>query len=513
MPILAPKVTLQIIGAEQIQKGANQRVLLVGQKLSAGSAAAGVVSRNVPDSENSINALFGAKSHIAEMVRRFKAVNKSTPLDVLPLADSDEVSAAVSSATLTFSGTSTAAGVLNIHVVDKINYRVSVNVAAGVAAAAVATAVDAALGALEAKSPWNSAVAGAVVTVSSVNEGTVLNGAPIGVEGSVPGISVALTAFAGGAEDPVLTGVLAAVGNTRYQTIGWPSTYPTTALTSFLNARFNDNFEVLDGVGVTAVTNTYASLALGPVQNSQSLVILADNLVDAADHKGPAIQSLADVKVAEFCAVRSLRLTQDAPLASIMSTVASRDQFGGSAISTIPYHNTRLPGLSIPLPEDEYGLQEIQNLTDAGYTVAAANRAYNAVILGDTVTTYKTNAAGDPDTSFKYLNRVDASSAIREFFAVNYKARYAQTRLTNGEILPGRDMANEASIRTFSKRLYENLADNAITEKGPAASKDFDTNLFIELSVANGSAVINMAPLQVGQFRLILGTVAVKFSS
>lgn len=510
MPILAPSVNLQIIGAQQIQQAADQKVLIVGQMLT-GTATAGVVSRAVPDSETSINALFGAKSHVAELVRRFKAVNKNTNLDVLPLADGG--SAVAASATITVTGTATADGTFDVYVFDKVNYRATVTVLSGDTASVVAASIDAALDTVSAKAPWSSAALLGVVTVTSENKGTVNNGAPIGIEGSVPGISIALTAFASGATDPTLTGILAAAGSTRYQTIAWPSTYATTVLTTFLNARFNDQFEVLDGVGVTSKTGTYGTLSSGPTQNSQSLVIIADNLLSGATRKGPAIQSHADVKTAEFAAVRSLRLTLNANLSSIMSTVASRDQFGGSAISTLPYHNTRLPGLSVPLPEDEYALSEIAALAAAGYTVAAANRAYNAVILGTVVTTYKTNAAGDPDTSFKYLNRVDSSSAIREFFSVNYKARYAQSRLTNGEIVAGRDMANEASIRTFSKRLYENLADSAIVEKGPVPAKDFDDNLSIELSIANGSATISMAPLQVGQFRSIIGTIAVKFSS
>jgi len=510
MPILAPSINMQIIGAQQVQQSADQRVLLVGQMLS-GSATAGVISKDVSDSDTAINALFGVKSHIAEIVRRFKAVNKNTAVDVLPLADSGTGVAA--SATLTVTGTATADGSIDVYVMDKVNYRVTVPVASGDDPTDVATAIDLALAEIEASAPWTSASALGVVTITAANEGTLHNGAPIGIEGSVPGISIALTAFASGANDPVLTGILAVAGNTRYQTISWPSTYPTTVLTSFLNARFNDAFEVLDGVGVTAVTALYSSILAGPSQNSQSLVILADNLLSGATRKGPAIQSHADVKVAEFCAVRSLRLTSGASLSNIVTTVSSRDQFGGSALSTLPYHNTRLPGLSVPLPEDEYSLSEISELAGVGYSVAAANRAYNAVILGTVVTTYRTNAAGDPDTSFKFLNRVDSSSAIREFFVVNYRSRYAQTRLTNGEIVAGRDMANANSIRTFSKRLYDNLADEVIVEKGAVAAKDFDANLSISLSVATGEVVISMAPLQVGQFRSILGTIAVKFSS
>ena len=510
MPILSPKTTLNIIGAQEIQAAAAQRVLLVGQMLT-GSAVAGVVSRDVSSSETEINALFGAKSHIAELARKFKSVNKNTALDVLPIADNGAGVAA--SATLTFGGLATEDGSFDVYVMDKINYRATISVIAGDDDDAVAAKVDAALSALETKWPFSTTSATNVVTLTASNKGTIYNSAPVGVEGSVAGITYTLAAFASGATDPVLTGILAATGNMRYQTISWPASYATTVLTTFLNARFNDEFEVLDGVGLTGKVDIFSNLSAGPSQNSQSLVVKVDNLLALDSRKGPACQQIIDSQIAIFAAVRSLRLTEDASLSGIVTTVAARDQFGGSGASTLPYHNSILPGIAVPLPEDEFSLLQFQSLVEAGYSISSANKAYNAVILGDAVTTYKTNGAGDPDTSFKYLNRVDSSSAIREFFVNNYRARYAQSRLTNGEIVAGRDMVNEGAIRAFSKRLYENLADDAIVEKGQVAAKDFNQNLLIEVSVSGGFIRVDMAPLQVGQVRTILGTIAVKFSS
>lgn len=511
MPILAPKTTFNIIGARTVQQNADQRVLLVCQMLT-GTATAASIYRDCPDSETEINALFGAKSHAAEVARTFKSINKATALDILPLADNGSGVAATATITAA-TATSSADATITVWVMDKTKYTVDVTIPSGSDQAAVAAAIDAAFSAVETKWPFVTTSASAVVTFTAQNKGTWANNAPIGIEGTIPGVALTIVAFASGATDPILTSVLDVVGNQRYQTIGWPTGYARTVLKAFLDARFNDDDRVLDGVGVQVKADTYNNLSTGPTDNSQSLVVLVDALVSKTARKGGAVMTLNDNKMSAFCAVRSLRLTADASLTAILSTVSASDQFGGSGTSTLPYHNTLLAGMPVPSPEDEFSVSQVESLTGVGYSVLGANSAYNSVILGQIVTTYQTNAAGDADTSFKFLNRVDASSAIREYYAVNCKARYAQTRLTNGELIAGRDMANEASIRTFCKRLYENLADEAIVEKGPAATKDFDANLSVEVEVGEGKVTIAMAPLQVGQYRTQLGTIAVNFSS
>lgn len=510
MPILSPKISLSIIRSQTSQGLSEQRALLIGQMLS-GTATAGALTKDIPNSEAEIGALFGAKSHIASLCKKFKKVNSLTPLDVIALADAGGATSA--SATFVFTGTATEDGTLVLSVIDKPNIQASVAITSGDTATAVGTAAAAALNALASDQPFSAADVTGTVTVTAANGGTIFNGAPISVEGAVAGISVAITAFASGATDPTFTSIFNVVGNQRYQTIGWPSTWSSATLKTFLDARFNDAYRAMDGVGIYSITNTYANLNGGPSENSASIVAFGDNLLDLATRKGPAIQSLADHKTAVFCALRSLRYTDDAPLTSVQTTAAPSDQFGGLGISSLPYHNSLMPELTAPLPEDEFSLTQIEDLTGDGYSIASANRTYTAVILGDIVTSYKTTVSGDPDTSFKYLNTVDNSSTIREYFLNNYRAKYAQTRLTNGDLVPGRDMANGPSIRTFCKAKYIELANEAILESGTDALKDYDDNLSIVVDVANATVTINQAPLQVGGFRIIIGTIAVKFSS
>lgn len=512
MPILQPETTLNIIGAQTLQQVTAQRALLIGQKTSDGSATAGALSQDVPDSDSAIEAKYGVKSHLTRMIKDFKAINKVTALDVIPL--DDDGAAVDATATITVAaGTATADATINVYVFDKTKFNADVAITSGDDQDAIAGKIDAAMSAIEAKFPFVTTSALNVVTFTPSNGGPIYNGAPIGISGSIPGISsLTIAAFASGATNPTLTSIFDVIGNIRYQTIGWPAAYATTELQTLLDARFNASYRVLDGVGVTGIVDTYANLLGGPSENSASILYVADKLIDGTDHKGAAIPNLTDQKIAAFCATRALRLSEDASLTQILTTVSPADQFGGSAISTLPYHNTKILGLTVPLPQDEFSLSEIKQLASDGYTIMGANVAFNAVILNSAVTTYQTNAAGDPDTSFFQLNRVDTSSAIREFYAINLKARYAQSRLTGGDLVARRDIANEESIRSFCKRLYQELADLAITEKGADALSDYETTLSVIVDVGAGSITVDQAPLQVGQVRLIIGTVAVNYS-
>ncbi|NIS23463.1 hypothetical protein GWN75_05955, partial [candidate division KSB1 bacterium] len=66
------------------------------------------------------------------------------------------------------------------------------------------------------------------------------------------------------------------------------------------------------------------------------------------------------------------------------------------------------------------------------------NIAGNAVILSDAYTTYKTDAAGNPDPTFEFLNYVDTDSGVREYFYNNARADLAQSRLTDGDLAVNR---------------------------------------------------------------------------
>jgi len=508
MPISKPTVTLQIIGAADLATVQEQKVLIVGQKTSAGSATAGALNEDVSSATNEINALFGARSHAAQMVRSFKAINKKSQLDVIALDDSG--TGVQATAQVVFSGTATASGSIYVSAASDKNYRVKIDIASGATATAVGASVDAAFDLLT-EAPFTTGASSGTVTFTAANDGTLANTWSVFVEGAVPGISASITAWASGANDPTLTTVLDVIGSRRYQTIVWPCAYSISVLDTLLDARFNAENIVLDGVGVQTKVDTLANLKSYANFNSQSIVIIGDKAVSRTALKGSALREMPDVTAAQFAAIRSLRFTDGAALSQYLTTLATKDQFGGPALASLPYFNTSMPNLPVPLAQDEFSQDDQDELTANAISLIGPNRAFNGSILGEFVTTYKTDSAGNPDTSFKFLNTVDTASVIREVFFENLKRRYAQTRLTNGDLISGRDMANVNSIRAFCLEVYRKLAVDTLVQAGQAAEKDFLDNLVVTVDLAAGSASITAAPLLVSQLRAILGTIQVNF--
>ena len=158
---------------------------------------------------------------------------------------------------------------------------------------------------------------------------------------------------------------------------------------------------------------------------------------------------------------------------------------------------------------------EIDSLNTSGISTIGNNRAGNQVILGEQVTTYKTDSAGNPDVSFKFLNFVDTSSNAREFFVNNYRNVYAQSRLTGGDLIPGRDMANQASIEATTIGFYNTLsgADFVLTQAGEEARRFFIQNLIVSLDLATGTVTVDMGTPLVTQLRNLFGTMRIVFST
>jgi phage tail sheath gpL-like len=510
MPVLFPSQTWQIIPAQQIAGLLEQRVLFVGQMTASGSATSGDLVTDIGNSAEE-DTLFGRRSHLAGMIREFKKLNERTQVDAIPL---DDAIGTAATSTITATGTSaTADARIYVTFGSEKAHRKAVDITSGDDIANVAAAIATAF-ATDLDSPFEVTSSLGVATALAPHDGTLANEWSTKIEGTIPGITLTIAGWSGGATDPTLTGVLDVIGDIRYQTIVWPSNYDATVVEDVLNARFNASYQILDGVAIQTKKGTLATLKAYADQNSQSLCVLGNKTVaDTARLVGTAVVEMPDIVSSQFAAFRSLKFTDEAPLATYLSTVAALDQFGGIALGALPYPNTLMPNLTVPDPRDEFTLAEMDELADNAVSVLSANRAYNSTILGTMVTTYLTNGAGNPDTSFKFLETVDQASLAREFFYENFRSRYSQTRLTDGDLIAGRDMANESSIRAFCGLLYDELAEDAIFQSGTAAKKDFFQNLVVSVNVSTGTVTVNMAPLLVSQLRVVLGTIQINFGA
>ncbi len=513
--IREPEVSISLISADSLVGNKPHRILVVGQKTPAGTAVSGALVTNIQNDRSVINGLFGANSMVAGAIRNARRYNTKTRIDAISLDDNGAGVAAVGSFALT--GVATAAGLLDFIVGSKKDFLFSIPVAVGDTAAAIATALFNAVNAnVEVPVTASNGTAG-TATLTADNKGTVGNSIGLKVEGSVTGLSVALVAMTGGAVDPVLTSLFDPIADERYQTVlyPWSTSGAVDTVKDFLDGRFNVANMILDGVALIGVDDTFSSLlSMSGALNSQSLCIVGDKLINDADNKGGSILEIPYCKAAQIGGIRALRLTEDAPIGRfVISRSASLDRFGGIALASLPYFNTPVPSLPLPDFADGWTTDEQESLKASGVSVYGANISGTEVILGEFVTTYKTDPASNDDITFKYLNYVDTSSAVREYFFNNYKATFAQCRLTEGALIPGRAMANPASIEAASSRFYKALADEALVQSGEAAAQFFKQNLVITIDLANGSASIAMVTPIVTQFRQLLATIQIAFTA
>lgn len=509
--ILQPSVSIALVNADSVVQNTAQRVLLVGQKTAAGSATSGSLVRNLSSSGAPEDALFGVDSMLAEMVRAFKRVNQVVIVDAIPLDDNAGGVPRVVDFTVVAPGL--VAGTVTVTVGSAVLHEFVVDVAVGDSATDVADAIVAAINA-DTKVGFTASNLAGAVTLTANNDGTVYN--DLGIEVVIEDTDVtvaAVTETTPGSVDPVLTGILD-VATDRYQGIVWPYE-ATTVLASYLAARFNPTNVVLDGVGIVTIQDTHSNaLATLNALNDQNLVHFVDKQESETLYLGPAQNEASFVKSAYFAGIRALRLTQDASISQFLTTGASLDQFGGPALASLPYFNT--PVADLPTIKSGRGWTdaEIEQLTTAGGSVAGVNRTGTGALVGEVVTTFKTDAAGNPDPTWKFLNYLDTASQAREYFFNNYKARFAQSRLTEGAVSRGRDMANATVIRAFTEKLYQDLAgaDFVLVQDGEDAIKFFKTNLTLVLDLATGKVTITMLVPIVTQLRVIIATMKIAFS-
>jgi phage tail sheath gpL-like len=464
--------------------------------------------------DNGENTYFGENSMLAAMIRAAKKENKLTRMDALPLDDNGSGVKATGEVAIT--GTATAAGTLYVTVGSEKNHRYSIAVAIGDTATNIGAAIETAITA-DTKAPVTAANVTGTVTLTAVNAGTYGNDIGISVEGSVAGVTHAVTAMNSGATDPVLTGIFDAIAENRYQTIIWPYADDTSEVVTLLDARFNVANKVLDGVAITCKQDTYANhITALTALNSQSLVYFCDKIASETSYKAPAQFEISAVKAAEFGAIRAARLTDGASISQyVITSNGALDAYGGPALASKPYFNTNMPNLPLIATGRGWDDSEIEGLFSSGGSVIGQNAAGNAAVSGEIVTTYKTDSAGNSDISFKFLNYVDTSSQAREYFFNNLRARFAQSRLTAGDVIRGRDQANDLTIKSYCEKLYQDLSgrDYVLVQAGEDAVRFFKQNTSVVLDLSQGRATIEMIVPLVTQLREILATMKIAFST
>lgn len=517
-----PKTNVPILSASSPIENSEQKVLFVGESSSA--AVADVLYENIPNSSTEIEALFGKGSVLSQMLISAREINPVVQFDAITPVNNG--SAVAATATITITGTDAdAAGSVDIVLGSKRNGSFSVPYALADTPTAVATLIsdyiNLAANKIGPDLGFSAASALGVVTITATTDGVLFDEVSLSASLSDADLGVTVGGFlttSTGVGDPDTSSTLDVIGEERYQTIVWP--YRGTAvadLVPVIDARFNATNDVQDGVAIIGQAGLFATVLADANDNynSQSIVYIAQLMETLTAEESTGIVELPWVIAAQFAAIRSLRRQPDANISAfVIANNGALDSIGGPALSSKPYANTPMALLStIPVGKG-FISTEIDQLNDAGATVLGNNKSRSSVIMGQVVTTYKTDSAGDPDDSFKFLNYVDTASTAREYFFNNLASRYAQTRLTDGNLIKGRDMTNVENIRAVMTGFYQTLSDvdYVVARKGEDVLQFFKENMSVTIDLLTGTANIVFSLPIVTQLREINAPMQLTFN-
>ena len=187
-------------------------VLLVGQKLASGTAPVGEPIRisGVGDAKTKA----GAGSMLAQMAARYRAIDPTFDLWMLPYADNPAGVAATGSITVTSAATES--GTLALYIAGRV---VTAPALAGETPAAFATGLAAAINAADDNIPVMATATDATVTLTARHKGTCGNYIDLRLsiygEDVPTGLNLSIAALHGGTGNP-LAGDLAAMIGTRW---------------------------------------------------------------------------------------------------------------------------------------------------------------------------------------------------------------------------------------------------------------------------------------------------------
>jgi phage tail sheath gpL-like len=230
-----------------------QRMLIIGQRLAAGTVAALVPTQVFSDADAAL--YFGSGSIAHLMVRAAITANPYLDLSVVAL---DDGAGAAATATVTIANVASSAGSLKLWIGNRL---VEIAIANADAAATVAANLNAEI-AKYADLPVTAGVAGAVVTLTARNKGTIANQIDISYELTAKTTTCALGAatLTGGTVDPAIATALATVAGEQYHVIATAFNVQADIATLATHLdTYSGPMEQRPGVGVYATDTALAT--------------------------------------------------------------------------------------------------------------------------------------------------------------------------------------------------------------------------------------------------------------
>lgn len=398
--------------------GNPQLVVLIGQRLAAGSVSATTLVNVFSDQQ--AGDYFGHGSQLHLMARA--AIKANPYLQLSAIALDDAAGSVAASGSLALAGTATAGGSFAIKIGNADPIAVAVSV--GDTAAVVATAINTALASLV-DLPVAAAVNVGTVTLTAKNKGSQGNLIPVTILQNVAGIVPTVTAMSAGATDPVLSPALTAIFPAGHNIVcsGLNDQVSLTALRTHL-ASVGSPMEQRDALGVYATTGT-----LG------------------------AASTLAGLINDGFTTTAFLRATRSLPceLAAAYAAVIASEEDPARPLNTL-----ELVGIDVPDASQWLGRTEQENLLYNGVTPIEIGPGQKVQIVR-AITTYLVDPQGVQDPSMLDVTTPRTLFYMRKAYRQRIALRFPREKLSGRTAPKVRSELLDVSYKAEELEIIENV--------------------------------------------------------
>jgi len=451
----------------------NRRILFIGNKLPAGTAAAATLQRINAAGEAA--GLFGRGSVLHEMLVAARAANKETDMWAIGLAD--DAGGVSATQTITITGPATAAGTVSLYVNGQL---LNVGVAANDTATTIATAVAAKINAYL-DGPFTAASAVGVVTVTHRHKGAFTTDADVRVnyqadEKLPAGVAIVIAAGVAGTGNPDVATALAAISEEAFYTVVVP--YADATNIAKLETEFNNRWGGMDmrtGHLFVGKAGTHGDLtAFGSARNSPHSSVFGVKKPPQGSYNWAA-------------------------------SMAAVVEFSGSIDPARPFQTLVVPGLMAPARADRFTRQERDLLLRDGISTFTVDQGGN-VLIERVVTTYQVNGFGIEDVSYLDLESKWTADYMRFAFRARIGLRFPRYKLADDgtSFAPGQPVATPRMIRGELLDVARQLELVGILE----GFEQFKEQLIVVRSASDVNRVNAILPANlVNQFRVFAASV------
>ncbi|GFO67881.1 tail sheath protein [Geomonas limicola] len=366
-----------------------QRMLIVAQRLAAGTVAALVPTTVFSDADAAL--YFGAGSMAHLMVR---AAIKANPYLDLTVCALDDGAGAAATSTITIANAATAAGSLKLYIGNRY---VEIAIANQDAAATVATALNAEIGKYP-DFPVTAGVVGAVVTLTARNKGTIANQIDVSAEVTAKGTTATVVAMAGGTVDPTLATALAKVVPEQYHIIATP---------------YNAQADLI-------TLRDHLALVSGPMEQRPGVGVYA---IDTALATATTLATAVDSGRIVGAYLRGTKSPSYEISAAYAAVLASEED------PARPLNTLELTGIAAPPVEQRLSRTEQESCLANGVAPLEVGPGERVQIVR-AITTYLHNVAGSSDISLLDVTTIRTLDYVRKACIERIALRFPRTKLS-----------------------------------------------------------------------------------